>query len=196
MATTAGPVNPGPGIYTLTFDGERPMTMNKARGKVSHWSQHAANTAVWRRAFWALARKHAVPKLRHFEIEAIPLHRDLRSPQDTMACAPATKAAIDGIVCAMDGLSWDARQIDDGPHRILGVMHRPPACGVGADGLTVVVRALNEAEMVPDGADRTLLVPVTQAVVRLLAVRTGKVDYRGFGIEAGRLLDSAVCDVG
>lgn len=193
MTVSSGPVNRGPGVYVLTFDSAgRPMTMNRARGKVTHWSQHAETTAVWRRAFWALARQAAIPKLRHVEFEAIPLHRDLRSPQDTMACAPSTKAAIDGIIAAMDRQPWDAKQLDDGPHRVLGVMHRPPACGVGTDGLTVVVRAMSDAELCDESADRSLLVPVGPSVVRVLVARVGKVDWRLAGIEAGRLLHAAV----
>lgn len=193
MVVPHAPVNPATGVYVLTFPGERPMTMNKARGKSNHWEQHKV-TATWRKAFYLLARQARVPRLRHFEVESIPLHRDLRSPQDTMACAPATKAAIDGIVAAMDNVAWDASKIDDGPQRVMGVMHRPPACGVGVDGLTVIVRALNDAELPDVEADRSLLVPVTPAVVRLLAVRVGRVDYRDFGIEAGRILSSAVAD--
>ena len=58
----------------------------------------------------ALARQQAIPFLPVVEFEAWPLHKDLRSPQDTGACSPAVKAAIDGIVCALDGIPWDHAQ--------------------------------------------------------------------------------------
>lgn len=182
----------GDGIWTLIHDGERPTTINWTRGTANHWSKMAAKTREWRHAYWARAKQAAIPFLEVMEFEIVPLHKDLRSPQDVGACAPAAKAAIDGIVCAIDGQPWDAANVNDGPGRVLGVMYRPPACGVGVDGLMIVVRAMGEFVKRTKPVDRTLVVPVGQDVTSALARHTGRVDHRLWGVELGRILDDAV----
>lgn len=187
------PNDPGAGMWSLVWTGKRPPTMNKTRGKTAHWSQRAAESDEWKQAYWALTRQQSVPQLTAFEVDAIPLHADLRSPQDTMACAPATKAAIDGIVLAMDGHPWNApsKLIKDGPGRVVTITHRAPACGVGVDGLIVVVKALLESEVVASDAPRMLLVPASRPVVTMLALRVGRLDGHLLGQEAARMLDTA-----
>jgi hypothetical protein len=63
----------------------------------------------------------------------IPLHKNGRSPQDTGACFPAAKAAIDGLVDAgvvEDDTAKQVVQID---------FHAPLVDGV--DGLRLMIRS-------------------------------------------------------
>lgn len=170
----------------LVHGGKRPPTANRQRGK-QHRYEIAADTDEWRHAFWARAREAQVPRFECVEFEIVPLHKDFRSPQDVGACSPAGKAAIDGIICAMDGLPYNSPKVDDGPHRVLGVTYRPPACGCGVDGLRVVVIPVDGGEA--PVAVRTLLVPVSPAVERRLVQIVGTMDARRWGVEAGRLLE-------
>lgn len=185
----------GDGVWSIVHTGERPPTSNWARGTTKHWSEQSRKTAEWRHAFWARARQIDLPHLPVVEFEAIPLHENLRSPQDTAACAPAVKAAIDGICCAMDGQPWDAKKVDDGPTRVIGVIYRPPACGVGIDGLQIVVRAMAPALRDVVAGTKMLMVPVGPAACNMLARQVGRVDPLAWGRAAGQLLDEAATSV-
>lgn len=176
--------------WSIIHDGKRPPTTNWSRGR-AHWAQDAEVTAEWRFAYYTRARQAKVPKLELIEFEIIPLHADFRSPQDTAACQPAAKAAIDGIICAMDSRPWDADQVDDGPDRVLGVTFRPPARGCGVDGMQVVIRAVVDEVRVRDSAVRHLLVPVLPVTINDLVKTVGKMDFRALGRAAGKLLDEA-----
>lgn len=180
-------------FWSLIHDGKRPPTTNWSRGR-AHWTQDAEVTAEWRYAYYMRARQAKVPRLDLMEFEVIPLHADFRSPQDTAACMPAAKAAIDGIVCAMDNMAWDADRVDDGPDRVLGVTFRPPARGCGVDGLQVIIRPVPDMEPTSGTAVRHLLVPVRSAVVTELVKAVGKMDFRRLGQAAAKLLNAAVPD--
>lgn len=75
----------------------RPWTTNAER-KASRW-ERADLTRTWREAFCVLARAQRIPTLDRVRITVEPLQA--RGPlQDTAACNPAAKAAIDGLVDA------------------------------------------------------------------------------------------------
>jgi len=77
--------------------GTRPWTTNAER-RMTRW-ERAAHTKEWRGAFYWLAKAKRIPLLTAVTIEAVPLQA--RGPlQDTAACNPAVKAAIDGLVDA------------------------------------------------------------------------------------------------
>lgn len=111
--------------WTLEHAGERPLTVNKV--STLHRQQWATRTRDDREAWWALAVEAKIPHLDRVRVVVTPLHRDRRSPQDCGACAPAAKAAIDGLV--------DAGVLaDDNADHLVEVTFRPPnVCG--RDGL-------------------------------------------------------------
>jgi crossover junction endodeoxyribonuclease RusA len=117
--------------YVLEDHGSRPLTVNKVANL--HRQQWAALTRQHRLTWQLIARQHQVPALGRITVTAEPLHKDRRSPQDVAACAPAVKAAIDGLV--------DAGIIpDDSPEFVTQVRFLPPVvCGV--DGLRLTVEA-------------------------------------------------------
>lgn len=116
-------------VWHLDRFGSRPLTVNKVR--TMHrmaWANYVKDErATWER----LASGKNIPTLERACIVVTPLHKDRRSPQDVAACAPAVKAAIDGIV--------DAGVLpDDDPEHLLEVVFRPPwICG--ADGMRLTV---------------------------------------------------------
>lgn len=116
--------------FTLEHHGERPLTVNRLVNM--HRQQWAKRTRAERVAWALLAEHHDVPAMQRADIVATPLHRDRRSPQDPAACAPAVKAAIDGLVDA--GVLPD----DTGDH-VASVLFTPPdVCG--RDGLRLTIR--------------------------------------------------------
>jgi crossover junction endodeoxyribonuclease RusA len=75
----------------------RPWTTNAERK--AHRYERAALTKEWRGAFYWLAKVEQIPRLIAASITAEPIQS--RGPlQDTAACNPAVKAAIDGLVDA------------------------------------------------------------------------------------------------
>lgn len=75
----------------------RPWTTNAERR--GHRYERAALTKEWRGAFYWLAKVQQIPALGTVTIMVEPLQA--RGPlQDTAACNPAVKAAIDGLVDA------------------------------------------------------------------------------------------------
>ncbi len=117
--------------YVLEDHGSRPLTVNKVA--TMHRQQWAALTRDQRLVWQLIARQRKVPALGRISVTAEPLHKDRRSPQDVAACAPAVKAAIDGLV--------DAGVVeDDSPEFVTSVRFLPPVvCGV--DGLRLIVEA-------------------------------------------------------
>lgn len=110
----------------------RPLTVNEVAKM--HRLVWARRTAELRSEWWALAIEAHLPRMRQARITARPLHADRRSPQDVAACAPAVKAAIDGLV--------DARVLpDDDAGHLLAVTFLPPAVD-GVDGLELVIEAV------------------------------------------------------
>jgi hypothetical protein len=113
--------------------GERPLTVNKAR-RLSpfEWASYIRHE----RSAWRLLTLRAkVPHVDRARVLVTPLHRDARSPQDVAACAPAVKAAIDGIVDA--GVLDD----DDAGHLVEITFRRPHVCGRDGLRLTIVEAA-------------------------------------------------------
>lgn len=75
----------------------RPWTTNKDRNL--HPMARAKMIKEWRSAFKGLAEAASIPELEVMFIEVEP-QVPTRNFQDTVACNPAAKAAIDGIVDA------------------------------------------------------------------------------------------------
>lgn len=121
MLDAALPSAVGHRHWDLRHTGERPLTINRLVNM--HRMAWAAHTAATRKLWWALAREAHLPHLHRARITVLPLHADRRSPQDAAACAPAAKAAIDGII--------DAGVLpDDGPAHLLAVTFlQPLICG-------------------------------------------------------------------
>ena len=117
--------------YVIEDHGERPLTVNKVASL--HRQAWATHTREHRLLWQLLTRNAKVPPLGRIRVTVTPLHKDRRSPQDVAACAPAAKAAIDGLV--------DHGVIeDDGPEYLLSVLFLPPdVCGV--DGLRLTIEA-------------------------------------------------------
>lgn len=132
---TTDPYESGPSagglarVWTLRHVGERPPTMNQHR--TLHHHQRANADRYWRGVFHLLAVEAHIPHLDACTLIVQPLHKDRRSPQDVAACAPAEKAARDGLV--------DAGILDDdGPAYVHGVTFLAPVI-CGEDGMTLTV---------------------------------------------------------
>lgn len=82
--------------WSLVY-AKRPWTTNSER----RWNRYrrAEEVKEWRGAFQLLARNAQIPALTKIAVHATPIMPD-RNFQDTAACNPAVKAAIDGIVDA------------------------------------------------------------------------------------------------
>lgn len=108
---------------------DKPWTMNFQRGTASRWKV-AQLTDEWRGVFHHLALAHHVPKFDRVTIEVDHQTRTNRLP-DTVAIAPAYKAALDGLV--------DAGVLrDDGPAHVLAVTFLP-SHRTGRDGLSLTL---------------------------------------------------------
>ena len=116
-----------PASFVLEATGGRPLTINQvAKMHRQAWASH---TRITREEWWALALQARLPRMQRAVVEVTPLHQTFRSPQDVAACAPAAKAAIDGLVTA-------GVLPDDNPEHLLAVTFLPPdVCGV--DGLRI-----------------------------------------------------------
>jgi crossover junction endodeoxyribonuclease RusA len=91
----------------------------------------------WRDKFKELAEEAGIPRLAIMYIEATPNLKDRRF-QDTAACNPAVKAAIDGIV--------DAGVVpDDRPEFLKWILFHPCKLTPGQNGLTIRVIGKEEA---------------------------------------------------
>jgi hypothetical protein len=115
--------------WDLRFIGRRPTTMNVHR--TLHFRARADDDKSWREAFGWLAKVEKVPHLDRIEVVVLPLHKDNRR-QDVAACAPAAKAAIDGLV--------DAGVIPDDTDRHLASVTFLPAVVGDDDGLVVQIK--------------------------------------------------------
>jgi crossover junction endodeoxyribonuclease RusA len=112
----------------------RPITANAHRRL--HWRARARYDRQVREDFMLLALAAKIPCLAQVRIVAAPTVR--RAPfADPAACAPAVKAAIDGIV--------DAGVIpDDTGQFVVDVIFHPPAKGE-RDALVVIVEEVAAA---------------------------------------------------
>lgn len=114
--------------WTLTYHA-RPWTTNAER-RGNHF-QRAVNVRTWREAFWALAHEAKVGRHQRIKLTVALQLRGRRS-MDIDACAPATKAAIDGLV--------DARVIpDDGHGHIESITILEPILGAERDAFTLTI---------------------------------------------------------
>ena len=107
--------------WTLSYQ-QRPWTLNSERGRggkdSGHWAVRSRLKAEWRHAFKILAREQCIPPLQWVQVTVLHHCRDRRLP-DPVACFPAYKAALDGVV--------DARVIrDDGPAYVHSVTFEAP----------------------------------------------------------------------
>lgn len=107
--------------WTLRYD-ERPWTANSARS-ADHWSKNATRTKRWRDAFHLLALESGLANAGPCRITVTP-YLQRRPTQDVAACAPAAKAAIDGLV---DAGVWP----DDTPDYVVQIVFRAPVIGHG-----------------------------------------------------------------
>ena len=118
--------------WYLEVTGRRPTTLNQER-KQNNWGRRATDTKWWRTAFADAAIEAGIPQYERIHISVVPLHKNGRSPQDTAACFPAAKAAIDGLV--------DAGIVeDDTPNIVTRIDFYAPLVD-GVDGLRIVVRS-------------------------------------------------------
>lgn len=115
--------------WYLIADGGRPLTVNKAR--TLHHLAWAKRNEATRLVWWHLATHHRIPRLDAARIVVVPLHANHATPQDVAACAPAAKAAVDGLVDA-------GVLIDDDPAHLRMVAFLPPVVA-GVNGLGLMV---------------------------------------------------------
>ena len=111
----------------------RPWTANSARS-ASHWSKNADRTKTWRTAFQLLAIEGGVPPLGACRVVVTPYLRNRSGRQDVGACAPAAKAAIDGI---RDAGAWP----DDTDEYVVELVFRAPVYGQG-DALEIRIEPI------------------------------------------------------
>jgi crossover junction endodeoxyribonuclease RusA len=116
--------------YELTVVGRRPWTVNQERKKGSH-HERAEITRWWRENFMLAAFQAGVPHYTKITLEVTPILPD-RKLQDTGACYPTAKAAIDGLV--------DAGVVDDDAPRYVPTItfNSPVVSDVG--GLRIVIK--------------------------------------------------------
>jgi len=82
--------------HILTYS-KKPLTTNAERAG-NRWAR-AAHNREWREAFTWIVKKEKVPKMKWINVTAQPFQKMGRL-QDTAACNPSVKAAIDGLVDA------------------------------------------------------------------------------------------------
>lgn len=118
------------GVVTFSLEfPARPWTTNGERAG-NRWDR-ASKTKAWREGFAWLAFELRPPRLAWCEVTAEPWLVNRRGMQDTGACHPAVKAAIDGLV--------DAGVLDDDtPDIVRQITFRAPQ--VGRDGLLLIVK--------------------------------------------------------
>lgn len=116
--------------YSLTVYGRRPWTVNQERKKGSHYVR-SETTKWWREAFCEAAEEADIPHFDAVRIEVTPILPD-RKMQDTGACYPTAKAAIDGLV--------DAGVIDDdAPEYVPTILFNSPVVSKGTGGLEILI---------------------------------------------------------
>ena len=115
--------------YSVVVVGQRPWTTNQERKKGSLY-QRSAVIKWWREAFRDAALEAEIPHFDSIKIEVTPILPDRRI-QDTGACFPTAKAAIDGLV--------DAGVIDDDAPQYVPTItfHAPVICREG--GLEILI---------------------------------------------------------
>ncbi len=118
-------------VYSLTLYGKRPISLNQERS--AHFAVRVRDTKWWREGFADAAKAAGMPKLEACEIIVQPVLENRRW-QDTGACFPSAKAAIDGLI--------DAEVIeDDTPDIVPTIAFKRPILGK-QPGLKLTVIAL------------------------------------------------------
>lgn len=119
--------------YSLTLYGKRPISLNQERS--AHFAARVKDTKWWREGFADAAILAQIPRLEACNIVVEPVLENRRW-QDTGACFPSAKAAIDGLI--------DARVIDDDtPDIVPSITFKRPILGPEA-GLRLTIIALEE----------------------------------------------------
>lgn len=118
-------------MFILSYQ-KRPLTTNAERAG-NRWGR-AASTKEWREAFCWLARKEKIPHMAWINVTVQPFQKRGRL-QDTAACNPSAKAAIDGIV--------DAGVIPDDTGEFVRQITFLP-CRRGDDQLTIIIQGVRE----------------------------------------------------
>lgn len=117
----------------LCLMGRRPISLNQERNQ--HFRKRVEDTKWWREGFAWAAIEAGMPSLTAAEIIVQPVLENRRW-QDTAACFPSAKAAIDGLI--------DARVLDDDtPDIVPSITFKRPVLGPQA-GLRLTIIALNE----------------------------------------------------
>lgn len=118
-------------MWTL-FYPKRPWTTNTDRNLNPY--KRAGKIKEWRKAYFDLATQAKIPLQRKIAVVITPVLPDRRK-QDTAACNPAAKAAIDGLI--------DAGVIlDDTREYLEFILFKPYEYDKGNPGLRV--------EIIPD----------------------------------------------
>jgi len=103
----------------LSLMGRRPISLNQERNQ--HFRKRVEDTKWWREGFAWAAIEAGMPKLTAAEIVVQPVLENRRW-QDTAACFPSAKAAIDGLI--------DARVLeDDTPDIVPSITFKRPILG-------------------------------------------------------------------
>lgn len=111
---------------------KRPLTTNAERSG-NRWTR-AASVKEWREAFAWIARKERVPSMEWINVTVQPFQKRGRL-QDTAACNPSAKAAIDGLV--------DAGVVpDDTGEYVRQITFLP--CVRGDDQLSIIIQGVRE----------------------------------------------------
>lgn len=113
--------------HSLTYE-RRPWTTNAERSG-NRW-ERARLTREWRGDFRILALETNCPAFAWCDVEVELWHATRRGVQDTGACHPAVKAAIDGIVDA-------GVLLDDTPDIVRSIKFHAPKIGRDAVILTL-----------------------------------------------------------
>lgn len=117
----------------LCLMGRRPISLNQERNQ--HFRKRVEDTKWWREGFAWAAIEAGMPSLKAAEIVVQPVLENRRW-QDTAACFPSAKAAIDGLI--------DARVLeDDTPDIVPSITFKRPILGPQA-GLRLTIIALDE----------------------------------------------------
>lgn len=118
--------------FILSYQ-QRPITTNAERAG-NRWKRAEA-TKEWRDTFAWLARKEHIPRMRWINVTVQPFQKRGRL-QDTAACNPSAKAAIDGLV--------DAGVVpDDSGDYVRQITFLP--CVRGDDQLTIIIQGEQDA---------------------------------------------------
>jgi crossover junction endodeoxyribonuclease RusA len=118
--------------FILSYQ-RKPITTNAERAG-NRWGRAEA-TKEWRHTFAWLARKERIPRMRWINVTVQPFQKRGRL-QDTAACNPSAKAAIDGLV--------DAGVVpDDSGEYVRQITFLP--CVRGDDQLTIIIQGEQDA---------------------------------------------------